>query len=122
MSQTLRVIGNTKAKKEQLKKDGFRWQPERLCWWKSISDVHAQQLLDEATRESTLEAFRIRYQGCRLLVGQTVVFTSKRYVEPTTQYRETAAERASVNTWNADANGNAVRGTQIRGSAPDDLV
>lgn len=121
MSQTLRVIGNTKPKAAQLKKDGFRWQPERQCWWQSISDVHAEQLTNEATRDATLEAFRMRYQGCRVLVGQTVVFTSKRYVEPA-QYRETAAERASERVWNTDAHGNAVRGVQIRGSSPDDLV
>lgn len=122
MSQTLKVIGNTRPKAAQLKKDGFRWNPERQCWWQSISDVHAEQLTNEATREATLEAFRMRYTGCRLLVGNTVVFTSKRYVEPTSTHRQTANERASINVWNTDAHGNAVRSERIRGSAPDDMI
>jgi len=79
MSKTVRVIGDTKAIKETLKKHGFFWNAEKSRWHKSVSDTQAEQLLNADTQDATLAAFQWKYRGCQVSVGDTVVFTSKKF-------------------------------------------
>jgi hypothetical protein len=81
MSKTVRVTGNTKARKEVLKKDGWRWSPENQNWWQNVSDTHAAWLLDPATQAETIKKFDWKYVGCQIAIGSEVIWTSKTYCE-----------------------------------------
>lgn len=79
MTKTVRISGNTKARKEALKKDGWRWSPEKQNWWQNVSDTHAEWLLDPATQAETIKKFDWKYVGCQITIHSETIWTSKTY-------------------------------------------
>lgn len=117
MSKKLRIEGNTKPQKEMLKARGFRWNPEQGRWWCDITDWQAARLIDEATRAEELDPMKLNKKGCRVTVGDVVIWQSTTYgieVAPVSEPHVVRDEYA------CDAHGNYCPGGQIHGSAPDD--
>jgi hypothetical protein len=120
MSKKVTVSGDTKSRREGLKKRKFQWSPTQQHWWLWLSDTHSGYLLDEATRDEYLDRLDYRLRGCQVAVDGVVVYTSPSYADlpAVPAYHSAAAEGSD----NRDAYGNYVPARRVTGSSPDDLV
>jgi len=117
MSKKLRIEGDTKPHKEMLKARGFKWNPEAGRWWCDVTDWQAARLIDEATRAEEFDPMKLNKKGCRVTVGDVVIWQSKTYGVDVSETGKTDVIR---DEFAHDSQGNYCPGKQIPGSAPDD--
>jgi hypothetical protein len=110
----LKIHGNTKAIRSDLKRDGYRWEPGTASWVREVTDEQAAAIMDDATRQATLTSLHGRKKGCCTYLGTVEVYRSPSY------QAQDAPMRGDSD--NCDAAGNYVPGARIPGSAPEDRI
>lgn len=109
----LTCTGDTYSHRVALKDAGWKWDSSRQTWYTLIDSTDASRIL--AGEKDLLKGRGGQRVGCQLWIDGRVVWTSKTFQ---------AASHVDQDGfgWNCDAHGNAVAGTRIPGSSPDDMV
>lgn len=89
----IRVSGDTRPHKELFKHRGLKWNADKQRWWCGITDFVAAQLLSGDM--SILETWPLRQPGCVVCVGDTEIWRSETYREPTASSQATPTIRVS---------------------------
>lgn len=119
MQAEIRISGETRAIKDTLRSQGYRWESGSQSWVKAIDAATADVIRSggEAAQEA-LRAIHGRKKGCVTHLCHAGTVGIEVYRSATAP---TCADPVRGLDY-ADAAGNYVGGNKIAGSAPDDLI
>ena len=119
----IQITGDTKAIKEDLKRQGFRWVPTCVSWAKPITDGMAETIRRGGRpAQDALASIHGRKKGCQTLLSEAGKIGVVVYISPTYQTPVPREDSAVPGLDYCDAQGNYIGGKRIPGSAPDDLI